>query len=86
MKRNLNLVKKILKWTIKNCEPGKWRHSWDIKIPGYTRSEITNHLRIMGSGFGQGELIENKDISTLSSEAYYVVGVTWKGYEFLKDN
>lgn len=79
MKRDLDLVRKLLQWM--EAQPEGRNVGWKIEIPGYTDEQIGYHAHIMG----QAGLILAADRTYMESHTPYAVptSITWAGHEFL---
>ncbi len=84
MKRDMDLIRKILLATEAHPEP----YSWDVPldIPGYSGKEICYHVKLLE----EAGLIEARLIAAMSDEFdCWVNSLTWAGHKFLeaaKDN
>lgn len=79
MKRDMELVRKLLLW-IEAQEHGR-NIAWKIEIDGYTEEQIGYHAYIMA----QAGLITamNATYSDSKSHCYVPESLTWDGHEFL---
>lgn len=79
MKRDMDLVRKILIFMSENTEGPNV--DWAAKIPGYTEDQILHHAALMK----QGGLIVAGDYGDLDSDLPIAlpVSITWDGHEFL---
>lgn len=76
MKRDMDLIRAILLKVEEDGEP-ELRHV--PAIDGYDEATITSHVALLvDAGF-----ISAIDASTLDSEDYLQIGLTWAGHEFL---
>ncbi len=85
VKRDLDLVRKILLWM--EAQPEGHNINWTIEIDGHDEEAIGFHAHLME----QAGLIVATECTTQSdlSPAAIPVSITWDGYEFLgasKDN
>jgi len=80
MKRDMELVRKLLLYIEENYKDEVLR-SPQINIEGYSRQEISYHLRLMADG----GLINVLDSVALKDGTYdcAIEGLTWRGHEFL---
>ncbi len=79
MKRDMELIRKILFYIEENYIPGE-RWLQDINISGYNQATIMEHILLVHeAGF-----IQNiKDVSTMSGTEYWVSNLSSAGYDFL---
>ncbi len=79
MKRDMELVRKILFYVEENYKPGQvWLRQVDID--GYDEDTITEHVLLAyESGFFQ----DINEVSTLGARAYWVGNLSNEGYDFL---
>jgi len=76
MKRDMELVRKILLYLEEDDEPSKWK---TITIKGYGANNISHHLKILY----EAGLIEAKNISTKDINIWQAKSLTWDGHELL---
>lgn len=79
MKRNMELVRKILIYMSENSRD--FNVEWGEAIPGYSREEILHHVHLMG----EGNLVNTINATTLNDALplAYPMSITWNGHEFL---
>ena len=79
MKRDIELVRSILKW-IEEREEGR-NIGWQIEIEGFNEEQIGYHVYLMG----QAGLLEVADTSSSDSRSPEAIPIdmTWDGHEFL---
>ena len=79
MKRDMDLVRKILLYLEENADPHDW--IFDLKIGDYSDKEISYHIKIMA----QEGLIEasERPRSDLDYDQWIPHSLTWAGHEFL---
>lgn len=85
MKRDLDLVRKLLQWM--EAQPEGHNINWNVAIEGFTDEEIGYHVHLMG----QAGLVIAEDSTYGESHSPLAepVSITWAGHEFLdasKDN
>jgi hypothetical protein len=76
MKRDIDLVRKILFQVDEKGQPRGWV---DLEIPGYAPEQIAHHIWLLQDG----GLIEAQDLSHLGALDYRPKKLTWAGHEFL---
>jgi|SRR5690606_6844585 len=77
MKRDMELIRKILLFLEEDDKPFKWKH---VVIEGYDSRIISHHLKILN----EANLIEAKPIvATKDRENWMARSLTWEGHEFL---
>ena len=79
MKRDMDLVRKILIATEENEDPFGFDNLDDIGIKGYSDSQISYHVQIMA----QANLIEADQATGFGDLNMWPIGLTWEGHEFL---
>ncbi|AKP52282.1 DUF2513 domain-containing protein [Cyclobacterium amurskyense] len=77
MKRDLELIKKILLRMEEDTDPFKPKNT--VFVENVEKHEFYYHLKLLW----QGELIEAKVLNNNSGEYYYPTALTWEGHEFL---
>jgi len=77
MKRNMNLIRKILIETEKSSD---YNGFIDLTIDDYTDKEISYHVMLLS----EANLIIALDMSSLAGPDYKPVRLTWDGHEFLE--
>ncbi len=77
MKRDIDLVRKILLAIEAHTQPGDWI---ELKIDGYSEEQVTYHVKLLA----QADLIEANDLSSSSGFDWKVKNLTWEGHEFLE--
>ncbi|WP_339674791.1 DUF2513 domain-containing protein [Cyclobacterium marinum] len=77
MKRDLELIKKILLWLEEDDDPFNPKNT--VFLKNVEKEEFYYHLKLLW----QGELVEAKVINNNSGEYYYPTALTWEGHEFL---
>lgn len=80
MKRDMELIRKILFHIEDNYKPGEgWLR--EISIEGYTHETICEHILLAY----EARLIQNiKDVSTFSRKNYWVGNLSNEGYDLLE--
>lgn len=79
MKRDMELIRKILFYVEENYVPGqKWVRA--IDIDGYDGNVITEHIIL---AYESGLLQDIKDVSTLGGTAYWAGNLSNCGYDLL---
>ena len=76
MKRDMDLVRKILLEIEKHPYTGGWI---DVHLEEYTSEEVVYHLKLLA----EAALIEAHDVSSHSGMDLRPVRLTWEGHEFL---
>lgn len=77
MKRDLDLIRKILFQVEEKGQPRGWV---DLQIPGYTAEQIAHHVWLLQDA----GLIEAQDLSNFEAALdYRPEKLTWAGHEFL---
>lgn len=82
MKRDMDLVRKILFAVESFPQPNQWV---PIEIEGHSPEEISYHIKLLS----EAGLIEADDLESLSKFEWKARSLTWQGHEFLeaaKDN
>jgi hypothetical protein len=77
MKRDLELIKKILLWLEEDTDPFKPKNT--IFVENVEKYKFYYHLKLLL----QGGLVEARVINNDSGEYYYPTALTWEGHEFL---
>ncbi|QLB18700.1 DUF2513 domain-containing protein [Mannheimia granulomatis] len=77
MKRNWDLIRKILLKLEEKADSTSWLESTDIK--GYDAKTVAYHYKLLNNA----GLIEAIDISSLEEEDFSATSLTWQGHEFL---
>ncbi|KAL1017069.1 DUF2513 domain-containing protein [Haemophilus influenzae] len=77
MKRNWDLIRKILLKLEEKADSASWLESSDIK--GYDYRTVTYHYKLLKNA----GIIEAIDISTMEEENFAALSLTWQGHEFL---
>ena len=77
MKRNWDLIRKILLKLEEKADSTSWLESSDIK--GYDYKTVAYHYKLLKNA----GIIEALDISTMEEENYAALSLTWQGHEFL---
>lgn len=77
MKRNWDLIRKILLKLEEKADSTSWLESTDIK--GYDTITVSYHYKLLK----HAGLIETQDISDMEGENYAATSLTWQGHEFL---
>lgn len=77
MKRNWDLVRKILIKLEEKANSTSWLESSDIK--GYDSITVIYHYKLLKNA----GLIEAMNISSIESEDFAATSLTWQGHEFL---
>ena len=79
MKRDMELIRKILFYVEENYEAGqKWIRS--ICIEGYDDDVVTEHILL---AYESGLIQDIKDVSTLAGTFYFIGNLSNSGYDFL---
>jgi Hypothetical protein (DUF2513) len=76
MKRDIDLVRKILFQVEEKGQPRGWV---DLAIPGYTPEQVAHHVWLLHDA----GLIEAQDLSHTGAFDYRPKRLTWAGHEFL---
>jgi hypothetical protein len=76
MKRDLDLVRKILFEVEKSPTPWGWVN---LQIPGYSDEEISYHVKLLADA----GLVQAKDLSSTAGFSWKPTALTWEGHEFL---
>jgi len=76
MKRDIELVRKILLEIESKDEPDGWIFP---ELEGYSEEEVNYHIKIMA----EAGLIEARDLSTMNTFEWAAINLTWEGHEFL---
>lgn len=79
MKRNMDLVRLILKKVEECCHGHGFIPIGEDWIEGYSKDEVVYHLQIMD----EGDLIVGSDASSMSGPDYMPMRLTWYGHEVL---
>ncbi len=79
MKRDMELVRKIL--IVMEDWPSAYPPAGnpEIKIEGYTAEQITHHIGLMS----EAGLIKAADANSFDGEMWLPIGILWAGHEFL---
>lgn len=77
MKRNWDLIRKILIKLEEKADSTSWLESSDIK--GYDSQTVAYHYKLLKNA----RLIDALDISSLEEEDFAATSLTWQGHEFL---
>ncbi|MEG9531612.1 DUF2513 domain-containing protein [Mannheimia indoligenes] len=77
MKRNWDLIRKILLKLEEKADSTSWLESTDIK--GYDAKTVAYHYKLLNNA----RLIEAIDVSSLEEEDFSATSLTWQGHEFL---
>ncbi|MFU2088987.1 DUF2513 domain-containing protein [Avibacterium avium] len=77
MKRNWDLIRKILLKLEEKADSTSWLESDGIK--GYDSQTIAYHYKLLKNA----GIIEAIDISTMGEENFAAISLTWQGHEFL---
>lgn len=77
MKRNWDLIRKILLKLEEKADSTSWLESTDIK--GYDAKTVAYHYKLLSNA----GLIEAIDVSSLEEEDFSATSLTWQGHEFL---
>ncbi|AHG75388.1 hypothetical protein X808_8650 [Mannheimia varigena USDA-ARS-USMARC-1296] len=77
MKRNWDLIRKILLKLEEKADSISWLESTDIK--GYDAKTVAYHYKLLSNA----GLIEAIDVSSLEEEDFSATSLTWQGHEFL---
>ncbi len=76
MKRDMELVRKVLLATEEHAEPVGWL---DLVIDGYTPDDISYHVKLLhDAGF-----LTTHDLTTMTAFCWKPTSLTWQGHEFL---
>lgn len=80
MKRDMELVRKLLLYIEENCMHDAL-HSSQISVDGYSSDEIAYNIHVMVGG----GLLDVVDASAMGDRfGYYLIkGISWYGHEFL---
>lgn len=79
MKRDMDLVRKILKLVQDDPNPNRFTSLTPLEEEGYNREQIAYHVRLLA----EAGLVETTDTSTLQGMSYGVRNLTWQGHDFL---
>ncbi|SEQ65202.1 DUF2513 domain-containing protein [Basfia succiniciproducens] len=77
MKRNWDLIRKILLKLEEKADSTSWLENTDIK--GYDSHTVSYHYKLLKTA----GIIEAIEISTMEEESYAALSLTWQGHEFL---
>ena len=77
MKRNMDLVRLVLKKVEECCHGHRFIPIGEGWIEGYSKGEVVYHLQIMD----EGGLIVGSDASSMSGPDYMPMRLTWYGHE-----
>ncbi|AKD37407.1 DUF2513 domain-containing protein [Pasteurella sp. PK-2025] len=77
MKRDWELIRKILVQLEEQNTPKSWLYGSDIE--GYDREIVVYHYKLLG----EAGLIESKDVSKIGKVDFVAQCLTWQGHEFL---
>ena len=79
MKRDMDLIRKILFFVEEHYEPGQ---GWvrEVSIDGYDYQTIIEHILL---AYQSGFLQDIKNVSSLGGTAYWVGNLSNEGYDFL---
>lgn len=77
MKRNWDLIRKILLKLEEKADSTSWLMSTDIQ--GYDFKTVAYHYKLLKNA----GIIEALDISTMEEENFAALSLTWQGHEFL---
>ena len=77
MKRNMDLVRLILKKVEECCHGDRFIPIGEGWIGGHSKDEVVYHLQIMD----EGGLIVGSDASSMSGPDYMPMRLTWYGHE-----
>lgn len=79
MKRDMDLIRKILLAIEAHPKPDSWEKPIDFNIEGHSSEEISYHLKLLA----EAGLIEAKDVTTIGKYEWRANCLTWQGHEFL---
>lgn len=77
MKRNWDLIRKILLKLEEKADSTSWLESSEIK--SYDKQTVVYHYKLLKNA----GLIEAIDLSTVEERDYAALSLTWQGHEFL---
>lgn len=77
MKRNWDLIRKILLELEKKADNSSWLESTSIK--GYDAHTVSYHYKLLN----EAGLIEITDLSSIEEIDFAATALTWQGHEFL---
>ena len=77
MKRNWDLIRKILLKLEEKADSTSWLQ--DDEIKGYDSQTVSYHYKLLTDA----GLIESIDLSNMSEISYAALSLTWQGHEFL---
>jgi len=77
MKRDMDLIRKILLYIEENIYP---HNPGEVKIEGSSQYEVAYHLKLLDDA----GLIFANDVSDSSGPDFIVLGLTWQGHEFIE--
>lgn len=80
MKRDMDLIRKILLAIEAHPKPDNWGVPIDLAIKGYSPEGISYHIKLLA----QAGLVEAKDASTMGKYQWRASSLTWAGHEFLE--
>lgn len=82
MRRDFELIRELLRQIEEKSDLGH-RKAEDFDIPGFERSQISYHIRLLyEAGFVSGEAIRSKSSPERLID-FWVFDLTWQGHEFL---
>ncbi|AMA10691.1 DUF2513 domain-containing protein [Picosynechococcus sp. PCC 73109] len=83
MKRDMELIKKILLALEANNTINQYLHYSNLNLEGYDDNEVAYHVKLAHEA-GLIELAGNKPVQTIGSPPiYFIQCLTWEGHEFL---
>lgn len=77
MKRDMDLIRKILLEIEANPDPNRWI---SLSVDGYNPKEISYHVKLLA----EAGLIEAKNVSNTINFEWKPICLTWEGHEFLE--
>jgi hypothetical protein len=79
MKRDFDLVRKILLAVEKETGSGDDRRWLELELPGYTAKQVNYHVMLLK----EAQFIRARSFRLLDETTWRPVRLTWRGHEFL---
>ncbi len=77
MKRDMDLIRKILLEIEAYPEPNRWIN---LDIKGYSPKQVSYHVKLLA----EARLIEAENVSSTTNFEWKPICLTWEGHEFLE--
>ena len=77
MKRDIDLIRKILLEIEASPEPNRWIN---LDLKGYSPTQVSYHVKLLA----EADLIEAENVSSTTNFEWKPKCLTWEGHEFLE--